>query len=140
MSSVEFSKVKDGHPVFRLSSGLRWFQVIYVHVVLAAVESSLKHLAHLKIHKGHMGDMCDMDAAGDQLSVLLGLPALRSLSLVDSGISQESLAHVGRCTKLTRLELQVRYTCTVWACVLLTVVAGLCGPTVGGIGHVHCKC
>jgi hypothetical protein len=45
--------------------------------------------------------------AGDQLSVLLGLPGLRSLSLLDSGISQESLAHVGRCTKLTRLELQV---------------------------------
>lgn len=46
--------------------------------------------------------------AGDQLSVLLGLPALRSLSLVDADIGEGSLVHVGRCTKLTRLELQVR--------------------------------
>lgn len=46
--------------------------------------------------------------AGAQLSVLLGLPALRSLSLVDADIGEGSLVHVGRCTKLTRLELQVR--------------------------------
>ena len=45
--------------------------------------------------------------AGEQLSVLLGLPALRSLSLVDGDIHEDCLAHVGRCTKLTRLELQV---------------------------------
>jgi len=38
--------------------------------------------------------------------VLLGLPLLRSLSL-DGDISEDSLASVGRCTKLTRLELQV---------------------------------
>lgn len=43
--------------------------------------------------------------AGEQLSVLLGLPLLRSLSL-DGDISEDSLASVGRCTKLTRLELQ----------------------------------
>jgi hypothetical protein len=40
--------------------------------------------------------------------VLQGLPGLASLSLVEAGISEDSLAHVGRCTKLTRLELQVR--------------------------------
>lgn len=51
--------------------------------------------------------------------MLLGLPALRSLSLVDSGISQESLAHVGRCTKLTRLELQVRCSCKCCWCLFL---------------------
>jgi hypothetical protein len=51
----------------------------------------------------HCVDCC----AGDQLSVLLRLPALRSLSLVDGAIRDESLAHVGRCTKLTGLELQV---------------------------------
>lgn len=45
--------------------------------------------------------------AGDQLSVLLELPALRSLSLADAAIRDDSLVHVGRCTKLTRLELQV---------------------------------
>lgn len=44
--------------------------------------------------------------AGDQLSVLLELPALRSLSLADATIRDDSLVHVGRCTKLTRLELQ----------------------------------
>jgi hypothetical protein len=46
--------------------------------------------------------------AGERLSTLTGLPALRSLSLVDGSIGEDSLAHVGRCTKLTRLELQVR--------------------------------
>lgn len=45
--------------------------------------------------------------AGERLCVLTGLPALRSLSLVDGATGEESLAHVGRCTKLTRLELQV---------------------------------
>lgn len=50
---------------------------------------------------------CVVCGAGDQLLVLLRLPALRSLSLVDGAVRDESLAHVGRCTKLTRLELQV---------------------------------
>jgi hypothetical protein len=45
--------------------------------------------------------------AGERLSVLTGLPALRSLSLADGGIGEDSLAHVGRCSRLTRLELQV---------------------------------
>lgn len=51
--------------------------------------------------------LCCAVPAGEQLSVLLGLPLLRSLSLVDGDISEDSLASVGRCTKLTRLELQV---------------------------------
>eukprot|EP00775_Hariotina_reticulata_P008860 gene8860-9039_t len=44
--------------------------------------------------------------AGERLGVLTGLPALRSLSLADGGIGEDSLVHVGRCSRLTRLELQ----------------------------------
>jgi hypothetical protein len=49
--------------------------------------------------------------AGERLSTLTGLPALRSLSLMDGSIGEDCLAHVGRCTKLTRLELQVTQGC-----------------------------
>ncbi|WIA15536.1 hypothetical protein OEZ85_002170 [Tetradesmus obliquus] len=44
--------------------------------------------------------------AGERLGTLTGLGALRSLSLVDGLLGEDCLAHVGRCTKLTRLELQ----------------------------------
>jgi hypothetical protein len=49
--------------------------------------------------------------SGERLSTLTGLPALRSLSLMDGSFGEDCLAHVGRCTKLTRLELQVRGSC-----------------------------
>uniref|UniRef100_A0A383V6V6 F-box domain-containing protein n=1 Tax=Tetradesmus obliquus TaxID=3088 RepID=A0A383V6V6_TETOB len=44
--------------------------------------------------------------AGERLGTLTGLGALRSLSLVDGSLGEDCLALVGRCTKLTRLELQ----------------------------------
>ncbi|WIA35739.1 hypothetical protein OEZ86_004140 [Tetradesmus obliquus] len=44
--------------------------------------------------------------AGERLGTLTGLGALRSLSLVDGSLGEDCLAHVGRCSKLTRLELQ----------------------------------
>lgn len=55
----------------------------------------------------HMPAACCC-CAGERLGVLARLSSLRSLSLADSNVAEDALTHVGRCTRLTRLELQVR--------------------------------